>query len=144
MEDADSLELAFLIQIVKNALVQNADIALLPGAVGALRRIAENMELGDQLHKELVPPGYEGAHIQHFADVGGKGFVVGNELLRAVDRFSGYAGYLGALEVIRILHGDIRAEIAGDLIKPFAVEMIGIYQELFTVHKLLPPSIDYG
>ncbi len=93
-------------------------------------RSFKNVELGYQLHAELPAPGNKGAHIKNFTHVGGKRLVVGDELLRAVQRVAGDAGYLRPHEVIGICQCDIRSEVAGDLIPPVVVEMIGVFQEL--------------
>ena len=102
------------------------------------------MELGNELDAELPAPGKEGAHIQNLAYVGGKGLVVGYELLRAVKCVSCQAGYLRTHEVIGICQGDIPAEVAGDFIKPLVVEMVDVFQELLAVHCELPPLIVFG
>jgi len=52
-----------------------------------------------------------------------------------VERVAGYTGLLWAHEVIGIFQGDIRTEIADDLLPPAVVEMINVFQKLFAVHS---------
>jgi hypothetical protein len=48
----------------------------------------------------------------------------------------GAGSYVRASEVIRVLYGNIRGEIAGDFIKPLVIEVVDIFQVLLAVHSL--------
>jgi len=140
MENAYTFKLAMFVQIVEHILVHDNNVALFPlCAWGACRRSSQNVELGDELHAELPASRKESTYIQDFTYVGGNGLIVGYELLWAVKRTAGQAGYLRTHEVIGICQGDIRAEVTGDFVKPAVVEMIDIFQELLAVHSELPP-----
>jgi hypothetical protein len=130
MKNADTFKLAFFIQIIENNLVQDVEIALFPLAVRTCRRSFKNVELGNKLDTELPASGNESTYVQNLAHVGGKCLVVGNKLLRTVQRFTCQARYLRVHKVIRVFYADIRAEVADHLVPPFVVEMIGVFQKL--------------
>jgi hypothetical protein len=137
MEDADTLELTFFIQIIEHNLVQDDEIALFP-LVMTIRRCSKNVELSNQFDTELIAPGKKSSHIQNFAHVSGNSFVVSDKFLGAVESVSSYTGYLRTLKVIGVFQGNTRAKIADDLVPSFIVEMIGVFQELLSVHSELP------
>jgi hypothetical protein len=135
MKDADALELPLLIQVVKDILVQDEDITLLPLPGRTCRWIPEYVELGDQFDTEMPAPGKKNAHVQNLTYISSDCFVVGDELRRSVQRSAGQAGDLHPLKIVRIFHGDIRTEVTDDFVPPLVVEMVGVFQELLPVDR---------
>ncbi len=99
------------------------------------------MEFSNQLDTKMPSPGDKSSHVKHFAYIGGKRFVVGDELRRAVECPAGQTRNLGALEIIRIFHGNIRTEITDDFVPPFVIEIVRVFQELLPVDRKPPPFI---
>ena len=60
-----------------------------------------------------------------------RGLVAGGELLRPVQRAGWGPRRVGVIEV---LYRDVRREIAGHLVVPLVVEVVNVFQVLFSVH----------
>jgi hypothetical protein len=95
VEDADAFELAFVVHVIKHALVHDGHRAFF--AHGA---IFLYVELGNELYEELIAERAESPQVQDFPGVGRDGFIVFDELLRAVERI---AGLSRIPEAVRIL-----------------------------------------
>lgn len=63
VEDADALELALFIDIIKDTLIHDDDISLFPQGMGTFRRVTENVKFGHEFNKELAAERHKSAQV---------------------------------------------------------------------------------
>ncbi len=64
-----------------------------------------------------------------------QGLVIGGKLLTTVQC---PGGKLGAVGIVEVLDGDIRGKVAGDLIVPFVVKVVDVFQVLLSIDGTPP------
>jgi hypothetical protein len=138
--DADTLHLTLLIEVIKNPVGHDNDIALFALHTSpAGGRVFEGNELGIKFDEEEVAFREKIPEFKDFLGVFVEGAVVGLELFGTVENLG---RGIGAVSVIEVLHRNIRGEIAGDFIVSLVVKVIDVFQVLLSIHHLPPYSFD--
>ena len=131
MGDADPFHSASVIEVIEYPISHDGDIALFPHSPNIAGRIFKGDEFGVKLNENEVAFRKKIAKLKDFFGMGMESAVVSLELFSAVES---PGGSIGSISVIKVLDGDIRSEVAGDLIIAFIIKMVDIFQVLLAIH----------
>jgi hypothetical protein len=134
MGNADTLHLAFFIEVIEDPVGHDNDIALFARRSSFTGgSVLEGNELGIELDEHEVALGKKVAQLKDFPGVLVEGAVVCLEPFGAVEYLG---GGIRAVSVIEVLYGDIRGKVTRYLIIPFIIKVVDVFQVLLAVHGI--------